>query len=305
MSREVLQTLWSGYGEICRITLSGGDINSIVLKHISLPSERKHLRGWNSEFAHNRKVKSYDVEMNWYENWSNICDEDCRVAKCYLANKIENERFIIMEDLDSSGYSHRFSALDFKGVKPCLRWLANFHANFMDVKPKNLWPMGTYWHLATRPDEYAQMQDGKLKQAAKQIDVMLNECTYQTIVHGDAKVANFCFSENCQQVVAVDFQYVGGGCGMKDVAYLLGSCLDEKQCEIWQDELLDYYFENLKKALDQSGKNIDWQALEKEWRFMYAVAWTDFYRFVLGWMPTHKKINRYTQTLANSVLSQF
>ena len=49
-------------------------------------------------------------------------------------------------------------------------------------------------------------------------------------MHGDAKLANFLFTSDHSQVAGVDFQYVGGGCGMKDVAYLL-SCLDEDACD--------------------------------------------------------------------------
>jgi thiamine kinase-like enzyme len=66
-----------------------------------------------------------------------------------------------------------------------------------------------------------------LKEAAPVIDEKLNTCAYKTFVHGDAKLANFCFAPD-GQVAGVDFQYVGGGCGMKDVAYFIGSCLNEK-----------------------------------------------------------------------------
>ena len=37
-------------------------------------------------------------------------------------------------------------------------------------------------------------------------------------------------------------------------------------------------------------------------RSMYPVAWTDFTRFMLGWMPTHQKVNGYSEKLMNSVL---
>ena len=57
-----------------------------------------------------------------------------------------------------------------------------------------LWPAGTYWHLETRPDELDAMPDGPLKNSAAMIDRRLNKATYKSLVHGDAKVANFCFS---------------------------------------------------------------------------------------------------------------
>ena len=301
---EPIQALWSGYGEIVRVGLLGSKLESIILKYIIFPTQSNHPRGWNTDFSHKRKIKSYDVEMHWYRDWSEQCDDACRVAKCYAAKDMNDECVIVLEDLDASGFPDRFSSLDKIGAKLCLSWLANFHAQFMNIKPKGLWKIGTYWHLDTRPDEFAAMAEGRLKRATARIDETLNNCQYQTLVHGDAKVANFCFSSDFNKVAAVDFQYVGGGCGMKDVAYFLGSCLEEKQCQLWQNELLDYYFIELKKALDKVGKQLDWQALESEWRTMFPIAWTDFYRFLLGWMPAHYKINAYTKSLSIDVLDQ-
>ncbi len=301
---EVIQTLWSGYGEIVRVALTGADIQSAVLKYIVLPEEMIHPRGWDTNHSHERKVKSYDVEMHWYKNWSNRCNILCRVAQCYAATSDAQEHIIVLEDLDAAGFSLRKSSLNKKEVKLCLKWLANFHAVFIDEKPEGLWETGTYWHLKTRSDELAAMKDGDLKNSAHAIDQILNECRYQTLVHGDAKVANFCFSADGKNVAAVDFQYVGGGCGMKDVTYFLGSCISENQCKQWESELLDYYFKELKIALDTLNKEINWQDLKTEWLALYPIAWTDFYRFLSGWMPTHHKINKYTQQLATKTFSQ-
>lgn len=57
---EVIQNLWSGYGEIVRYGLIGGTINSVVAKHVRLPKQTKHPRGWDSDLSHQRKIKSYD-----------------------------------------------------------------------------------------------------------------------------------------------------------------------------------------------------------------------------------------------------
>ena len=79
------------------------------------------------------------------------------------------------------------------------------------------------------------MQNADLKKAAQGIDKRLQSARFQTLVHGDAKLANFCFSD-VGQVAAVDFQYVGKGCGMKDVAYFISSCFNEEDCEDGSDE---------------------------------------------------------------------
>lgn len=184
-------------------------------------------------------------------------------------------------------------------MEACLRWLAHFHALFLGVAPENLWPVGTYWHLETRPDELEAMDHPQLKAAAGDIDRILNGCRFKTVVHGDAKLANFCFSPSGQEVAAVDFQYVGGGCGMKDVVYFLGSCMEERECDKRVPGLLDYYFCELKQSV---GADVDFGALEAEWREMFAFAWTDFHRFLLGWMPGHWKVNRYSKRLTEEVL---
>jgi len=295
---EIIQSLWSGYGKIIRLAISGvTTYDTLILKHIVLPSQQNHPRGWNTNISHQRKLKSYQIEMNFYQYFAKKCIDNCRVATCYHSETLGDEQLILLEDLDNSGFPVRKSALSIKEVKVCLKWLANFHAAFLNTSPKGLWKVGTYWHLNTRPDEFEAMQNKSLKAAAHQIDDLLNNCNYQTLVHGDAKVANFCFSENGEQVAAVDFQYVGGGCGIKDVVYLLGSCLDEETCEFFEKELLAYYFSELKIALIHHQKESTFVALEKEWSNLFAVAWTDFSRFLNGWMPTHQKNNNYTKRL--------
>ena len=299
---EIIQSLWSGYGKISRYQLSGTATKTVVVKFIALNNSNNHPRGWNTDFSHNRKVKAYEVETHWYKHWNHLCPPSCKVPHFIGSFEQGKDQWIILEDLNLH-FSARKHSLKLSEVKVCLQWLANFHARFLKHSPKGLWEIGTYWHLATRPDELAQMEHPKLKSKAAAIDALLNQCQYQTIVHGDAKVANFCFSEDGQQVAAVDFQYVGGGCGMKDVAYFLGSCLSSAECTTHQDALLDFYFSALEQGLEYSTKTIDFKALEQEWRKMYPVACTDFTRFLLGWMPSHQKINPYNLNLMRSVLA--
>ena len=233
-------------------------------------------------------MKSYQVETAFYEQWADRCDDSCRVPACFALETHGDEVFMVMEDLDAAGFDGRRSRVSTAELEACLSWLANFHAEFMGESPANLWPIGTYWHLDTRPDELAELADPDLKAAAAAIDAALNASPFQTFVHGDAKLANFCFS-NDARVAAVDFQYIGGGCGMKDVAYFIGSCLSEAACERREAELLAVYFQALEHALNARGKQLDFAALEADWRALYPVAWTDFFRFLQGWSPGHWK----------------
>lgn len=304
----VIQTLWSGYGRIMRLALEGADRESVIIKHVKVPESIAHPRGWHTKKSHERKMRSYEIEMQWYQHWSNTCDEWCRVPACFgVMGKMgimgqAHENLIILEDLDASGFSTRVDTPELSDVKTCVAWLANLHARFLGRKPEGLWPVGTYWHLETRPDELSAMPDGPLKDKASELDRRLTQTNWQTIVHGDAKISNFCFSQDRKNVAAVDFQYVGGGCGMKDLAYFISSCWDEAGCEQYSQAMLDYYFEVLNDAITKNGSDVNIAALEAEWRQLYSVAWADFYRFLLGWSPGHWKIHGYSARMVREAL---
>jgi len=300
---DILQSLWSGYGVIIRFNLSDAAYASVIVKHIQLDRTTPHPRGWDTDHSHQRKLRSYAIEETWYRSWAVRCDYYCQVAECIALIEGEGCITLVLEDLDNAGFPARKSSLSLPEAQVCLKWLANFHALYLGDSPVGLWPIGTYWHLDTRPDEWSAMADSNLKRAAQAIDKQLNDCRFQTIVHGDAKVANFCFSIDGQAVAAVDFQYVGSGCGMKDVAYFLGSCFTERECAEWEPQLLNDYFAELHQALKRQHKPIDGCQLEAEWRRLYPFAWADFDRFLLGWMPTHRKLNAHSREKVDIVLS--
>ena len=334
---ESVQSLWSGYGQIARVRLidveptNANSLNSnispetAIVKHVCPPQRRDHKYGWAGDVSHQRKLRSYDNETNWYLNASKLCKDDCRVPNLMGADRVDSnsqpkaddadaEWLLVMEDLDAAGFHLRHHHVTDSQVDACLGWLVNVHATFLidtanptgpsPTKRYQLWPIGTYWHLDTRPDELAVMADGALKRAAAEIDKTLNDARFQTLVHGDAKLANFCFAEN-DQVAAVDFQYVGGGCGMKDVAYFISSCFSDSECEKREQALLNNYFDKLKTALT----NRQWPVasvadIEAEWRRLYPFAWADFYRFLAGWSPGHWKMHGYSEGVTQTVLKQ-
>ena len=302
ISREHIQSLWSDYGEIFKMKTSDPARTSIIVKHISIPTRGTHPRGWDTGASNKRKIKSYEVETNWYKIYNEKCVKSSRTANYLGSKSIDNELVLLLEDLDEAGFSKRRSELTPTEAKSCLSWLASFHATFINHETKGLWGTGTYWHLQTRKDEYSAMSEGSLKQFASELDERLNLCKYHTIVHGDAKVANFCFNESFDAVAVVDFQYVGKGCGMKDLAYFLGSCLNSDECFANEAELLDFYFQELKESILEVNPHIDFNELESEWRELYPIAWADFARFLEGWMPTHTKLNDYSAEMVKRSL---
>jgi aminoglycoside phosphotransferase (APT) family kinase protein len=180
----------------------------------------------------------------------------------------------VLEDLVASGFDGRSHSLD-----AALRWLAGFHAAFLGERPRGLWKTGTYWHLATRPDEHRSMAAGPLRNAAGEIDARLRAAAHQTLVHGDAKPSNFCTASDGRRVAAVDFQYVGRGPGIKDVAYLLAG-----EDRSTSERCLALYFNALRGALDAAGCT-EGDGVVAEWRGLYPWAWADFQRFLAGWAP--------------------
>jgi len=300
---EIVQSLWSNYGQIeryCTADLS----QSLIVKHVDLPNDIVHPRGWNTDLSHQRKIRSYQVESHWYKHYASRCDAQCRVAHCYEAAQSARSFLMVLEDLDSAGFARRFESLSYADMRPCIRWLAYFHACFLGAENEGLWSTGSYWHLDTRPDELQALDDQALKRAAQAIDQKLRQSPFQTLIHGDAKLANFCFSQDGQHVAAVDFQYVGGGCGMKDLAYFIGSCLYEEDCARYESEILNDYFGYLQQALVHYNKRVDFGALEASWRALFKYAWADFHRFLKGWSPGHWKVNSYSEKISKEVINE-
>ncbi|MGY8886457.1 MAG: phosphotransferase [Flavobacteriales bacterium] len=293
--KEVIQELWSGYGRIIRVGLENAAVESVIVKHVQLPIHKKHPQGWDTNSGHERKLKSYKVEAAWYNTYSTI--SAARLPQCITIESYNHEVLMLLEDLDSAGYPLRKEEVSWEDIDECLLWLAKFHASYLGKVPNGLWEVGTYWHLETRPQELEVLEDQNLKEAAPLLDKKLSECRHKTFVHGDAKLANFCFSKE-GAVAGLDFQYVGGGCGMKDVAYFIGSCLNQSACERLEAQILDTYFNHLQNEFEERN-----EALETEWRSLYRFAWADFHRFLKGWSPGHWKINSYSERVTAQAIN--
>jgi hypothetical protein len=302
---DPIQSLWGGYGELRRAEIRRDNTTqSVIVKHVTPPPERSLSASPEKLRSHRRKLRSYAVELVFYRHFAAQCSSACRVPSLLHGEAAQDRFLFVLEDLDAAGFALRRTRPSGGEIAACLHWLAAFHAQFLGAAPEGLWKVGTYWHLATRADELAALPAGALRRAAARIDERLNQARFQTLVHGDAKLENFCFSAG-QGVAAVDFQYVGGGVGVKDLVYFLGSCLHPRECEAEVPGYLERYFSALREQLSALGVPSESQIeVEREWRELFAWAWVDFYRFLLGWAPGYAAGDEYSEKLTRELLAR-
>ena len=301
--------------------------HSIVLKYICPPRSdgREHPRGFGGAQSHRRKIRSYIVEANFYDRWAddlNRLGDVCRVAQPIAIDRdspndpIDQTRSgdgmrLFLEDLDASGFDGRPVHPTDSQIELVLDWLAAFHARTLTTSvddgsdDDSLWPIGTYWHLDTRPDEWSALAlNDPHRVHGRRWDAMLNGCQYRCLVHGDAKIANFCFDDRRGRVAAVDFQYVGFGCGIKDVMYFMTSCMDDRRCRECWSSTLNRYFDRLSHYVAQFQIAVDIRSLRSEWERLFPIAWADFNRFLRGWCPDHAKLTPFAQEMTSIAISR-
>ncbi|TCS42512.1 aminoglycoside phosphotransferase family protein [Reinekea marinisedimentorum] len=308
-----MQSLWAGQGELVRMLLSTAErgsaaekTKSLVVKQIIDKPSGGHPRGWNTTLSQQRKRRSYQVELHWYRQFASSLNSAARMPGLVYSEASNHGLLLVLEDL-AVDYPVRFTAgqddrpTDSQ-IQSCIHWLAQFHARTLQHNSEGLWPVGGYWHLDTRPDEWQAMPEGELKRLAGALDEQLRACPYQSIIHGDAKLANFCFDASGKKVAAVDFQYVGNGPGVKDLMLLLSSVMPDERLVTEAHGWVEYYFEQLSLGLKKWQKGVDADEVIAAWRPLYPVAWADFHRFLKGWSPGHWKIGRYCWQESNKCL---
>ena len=110
-----------------------------------------------------------------------------------------------------------------------------------------LWEVGCYWDLPKQPEDqveslpakWARLLDAfrdkgltgeevegmrsvgpRLERVAREVAGRVHG-SRQTVLHGDAKIANFFFRESGGEVGLIDFQWSGPGLAAVDVAYCI------------------------------------------------------------------------------------
>ena len=287
---QTVARLWAGMGFIYRVRLGRGQhgddatATTRIVKHVRLPSSI-------TSRGDQRKADSYQCEANFYQYVVPQLREKHAVPlpQTFYVERGDdgNSVLIVMSYIDTIGSS---AYLNPSRTNLVLTWLARFHAATWGetsrqlVQTHGLQPIGTYWHLKTRPDEHASMSsrgfEGRLKKAAKAIHERLQRDPCQCLVHGDVKDANllFCLLKNKQEgVVLCDFQYCGQGTPAQDLAYFF--CSSVEALEEREEEYLAYYVEQLSQFLPPDAHVPSLEEMRESLYWSYA----DFQRFMFGW----------------------
>ncbi|KAK0525414.1 hypothetical protein OC842_005507 [Tilletia horrida] len=176
------------------------------------------------------------------------------------SGKPSSTQAILLDDIRTVGFPYLAEemreTLDDEQTKAALRWLAHFHAHFAGYQPSEptdecpppldvasstqgwsghgVWQVGGYSYTATRLTELSKIAPsspwaklGLNGDLAHAIDWALTpsgsacRAAGQTLIHGDVKSANLAFSADGTRAAAYDFQFVGRGVGVTDLAKFL------------------------------------------------------------------------------------
>jgi serine/threonine protein kinase len=283
-----MTSLWAGYGAVYHLIVKENGksaTRSLILKDVRPPKD--------SGVSHDRKIHSYKVETAFYQQLA-VPLKQCglSIATPYLAEHNldgstgTGSMHLILSDLREE-YPNQHRPMDLAHAKAALYWLATLHASHWQRPiPEKLWGQGCFWQLDTRLEELENIEPEwrDLQRAAHHISKQLADEKFQTLCHGDFKGANILFSSSgggkAPKAAAYDFQYCGGGDAMKDVAYLFCSALESKTLQLHEEELLQYYHEELCKQLPREAAEAYTVEIMKE-RLNLAIC--DFVRFMAGW----------------------
>lgn len=173
-----------------------------------------------------------------------------------------------------------------------------------------LWLNGGYTYLATRRKEYASLSvdansewseafcspfQGSNKSVSEVVADFLTPTgrPYETIIHGDVKSENLFTTESGEAVCFFDFQYVGLGFGVCDLAKLFTcsvpldmltdrpSIPHEMEMDHGEQALLYLYHETLlnRRPAEKEPLDYSWETLIRHWE----CALVDWCRFQASW----------------------
>lgn len=310
----------------------------LILKIVVPPRGDRY---YESE-GHVRKMLSYEVEQFFYYMVAPMLPDDVPVAhyvastrdRDHLPPELAGVRATIITDLRPLHpvVPDKGEPLSPVQVLGALGWLARFHGESFKYLPigiddfilppleearyrsefgerSNLWRNGGYTYLATRRQEYVNLEQDEDSEwsdklccpieGSKSVAELVADFLaprgrrFEVFVHGDVKAENMVTDVAGSKVAFFDFQYIGLGLGVCDLAKLLTCSVSLDQllggrpaqleysmgmCE-GERELLWQYWTALKHFGDLKGVYYSWELFVRHWE----AALVDWLRFQASW----------------------
>lgn len=142
-------------------------------------------------------------------------------------------------------------------IKAGLRWLARLIPIF---RVPGRWASGNKAATGTwtPAEEFQRMPRRPPERCRPSIDRVLKNARFQTLLHEQGPGRLSSGKTPKKRPPSVRFQYVGVGCGIRDVAYFLDCCLSYTNSEEKAPEWLDFSYSQTADDLPEG--------LESEWR---------------------------------------
>ena len=203
----------------------------------------------------------YFRETSFYQHLAN--EIDTRTPRCFFADRDEDDNFLLLlEDMSPAAQVDQFDGLSIEQAKTGLYELAGLHgptlgdtalhsADWLGGATESLRPL----YAAVLPalfdqflDRYNASIDDPLRTFVSRLGNELSlfsgyEAPFAAVTHGDFRTDNLIFEGASGQVplAGVDWQTIGVGSPLLDVAYFITTSLTPEDCESNEQDLLSYY----------------------------------------------------------------
>lgn len=227
----------------------------------------------------------YDREVAFYNDIAPAAPVSAPRAYFAAIEDDSTDFVIVMEDLAHLENADHLEGLSIDRMHAVLDEVARFHAWGWEMKPPNTtnpaflpiddarmaglftvgatagWPIYLEHGRASAPAGLAEA----IQEYAVLASALLGALTEPaTLINGDLRADNLFFGDAGPHVT-VDYQFAGRGCGMWDVAYLVGQGLTPEERNGLERELVTRYLETL------SGLGIDYPFDQAWQQFQLAV----------------------------------
>ncbi len=221
------------------------------------------LRASNLETG--KGLLAYEREMRFYQHFSTDCP--LKPPKFYGGSDVtgEGDYLLLMEDLQPFRFVSQLDVLAAEDARACIDGLASMHAHYWEQpeldRVESLYQFSDWaeiytpiiasgWPLFQKdfgpliPHEMFPMYEPG-NAAAGAIFQYFSRCRPKTLLHGDARIENFCFNRDTGAARAYDWQLAAAGPGIYDVMYFFANSVGPETLFDQGESLLRNYHAGL------------------------------------------------------------